>query len=323
MSVKSSKRTATRLKPSLPPDEARRLATLYLLEILDSPAQEQFDRITRMAQRLFAVPIAVISFVDADRDWFKSRLGVEATELPRELSFSSHTILERDVLVVQDAAMDLRFFNNPLVEGASGIRFYAGCPITAWNGVNIGALSIMSPTPRTLTTDERNALRDLAAAVEHEIGASALKLVDELTGLMNHRGLRLIANHIVPRASRDGEAMSMLFIDFQDLDSVNKNFGRPAGDAALVVVADVLRETLRSADIPARMRGDDFAILLPDTEDNEVAAVISRIRHELDQRSEQQQLPGGLTVRISCATLDPSAEDFSLEGLIALADAAS
>jgi diguanylate cyclase (GGDEF)-like protein len=117
--------------------------------------------------------------------------------------------------------------------------------------------------------------------------------------------------------------MSMLFIDFQDLDAVNKDFGRPAGDAALVVVADVLRETLRSADIPARMRGDDFAILLPDTEENEVASVIARIRAELDTRVERQQLPFGLSIRISRATIDPSADDFSLESLIALADAAS
>ena len=323
MATNTTRNSKTRLKPVLPPDEARRLATLYFLEILDTEPQEQFDRITRMAQRLFTVPIAIISFVDADRDWFKSCLGVDVTELPREFSFSSHTILDREVLIVEDATMDLRFFDNPLVKGASAIRFYAGCPIQAWNGVNIGTLSIMSPTPRTLTDDEMSALRDLAAAVEHEIGASELKLVDELTGLMNMRGLTLIANHIVPRASRDGEAMSMLFIDVEGLDRVNREFGRDAGDATLVMIADVLRETLRSADIPARMRGEDFAILLPDTEANEVVVVIARIRREIERRAANSPLPSGVAVRISRSTIDPSVDDFSLENLIALANTAS
>ncbi len=168
-----------------------------------------------------------------------------------------------------------------------------------------------------------SALRDLADAVEHEIGASELKLVDELTGLMNQRGLTLIANHIVPRASRDGEAMSMLFLDIKGLDQTNETYGRKAGDAALVMIADVLRETLRTADIPARMRGDDFAILLADTEENEVTVVISRIRQELEKRAKTQPMPEGMTVKISRATIDPSAEDFSLEGLIALADTGS
>jgi diguanylate cyclase (GGDEF)-like protein len=323
MLTNTSKRSKTGLGLVLPPDEARRLATLYFLEILDTPPQEQFDRIVRMAQRLFTAPIAMISFVDADRDWFKSCIGVNASELPRELSFASHAILERDPLVIQDAASDLRFFDNPLVKGEPRVRFYAGCPIKAWNGVNIGVLSIMGPAPRTLTEYELSALCDLAAAVEHEIGASELKLVDQLTGLMNQRGLSLIASHIVPRASRDGEAMSMLFIDVKGLDAVNKDFGRAAGDRILLTITDVLRETLRGADIPARMRGDDFAILLPDTETEEVSIVISRIQRELEERVSNQFAPSNFTIRISRATIDPSINDFSLEGLIALADTGS
>jgi diguanylate cyclase (GGDEF)-like protein len=117
--------------------------------------------------------------------------------------------------------------------------------------------------------------------------------------------------------------MSMLFIDVEGLDKVNANFGRAAGDATLVMIADVLRETLRSADIPARMRGEDFAILLPDTEENEVAIVIARIKRELELRAASSPLPSGVAVRISRSTIDPSADDFSLEGLIALADTGS
>jgi diguanylate cyclase (GGDEF)-like protein len=318
MSVNLSKRIKREVKPVLPPDEAKRLATLYFLEILDTAPSEQFDRIARMAQRLFTVPIAAISFIDADRDWFKSSVGADVSELPREYSFASHTILSRETFIVEDATVDLRFFDNPLVRGASDIHFYAGSPIKAWNGVNIGALSIMDTKPRCLTEHERIALCDLAAAVEHEIGAGELKLVDQLTGLMNQRGLSLIANHIVPRVSRDGQAMSMLFIDVEDLDNVNTTYGREAGDAVLMTIADVLRETLRGADVPARMRGDDFAILLPDTEQNELSVIVSRIERALERRVLDQIITPGFKVRISRATVDPSKDNFSLEGLISL-----
>src|ERR1700733_7210298 len=106
MPANSIKRPTRRVMPVLPPDEARRLATLYFLDILDSPPQEQFDRIARMAQRLFTVPMAAISFVDAERDWFKSRSGPDFLKLPRDLSCGSHTILSRETFIVEDATID-------------------------------------------------------------------------------------------------------------------------------------------------------------------------------------------------------------------------
>ena len=318
MSSSASKQAKRQLKYVLPPDEARRLATLYCLELLDTSTEEQFDRITRMAQRLFTTPIATISFVDADREWIKSGIGVDVKELPREISFASHAILSRETFIIEDTSTDLRFFDNPLVKGSSNIGFYAGAPIKAWNGVNIGALSIMDIVPRSLDEHEQSALQDLAAAVEHEIGAGELKLVDSLTGLMNQRGLALIASHILPRVSRDGLAMSMVFIDVDDLDEINEQRGREAGDGILAAIADVLRESLRGADIPARMRGDDFAILLPDTEESEVTVIISRIDDEIARRKHEGSIPATCRVRISRATIDPSSDNFSLEGLIAL-----
>lgn len=315
-------RLHTHLKPVVPPDEASRLATLYLMDVLDSPAQEHFDRIARITQHLFSVPMCVISFVDADRDWFKSNIGFGESELPRAISFASHTILGSDILVIPDTKADVRFFDNPLVRSQPAIRFYAGCPIRAWNGLNIGAISIMDFTARNLSLEDRIALRDLAVTIEHEIGSNEMRLVDDLTGLLSHRGLSLISNHIVPRASRNGETLSMLFLDIKGLDELNQKFGRPFGDSALIMVASVLRETLRSADIPARMRGDDFAILLPDTGRSEATVVISRIQRELEERQQEQTLPEGIVLRYAQATLDPSDEDFSLEHLIALADIA-
>ena len=307
----------------LPRDEEGRLASLHFLNILDSHPEESFDRITRIAQQLFTAPIAVISFIDADREWFKSSLGLELVEIPRALSFSSHAILSREILVVPDTKVDLRFFDFPLVRQPQPIRFYAGCPIQSWNGANIGALSIMDYGPRSFSESDEGALRDLVASVEHEIGFDELRLVDEVTDLLNERGLRLIASHIVPRANRNGEALSMLFLDIKELDNLNHKFGRSFGDSALTMIADVLRETLRSADVPARMRANDFAVLLPETGEREVSIVISRILRALDKRKVGQLVLSELSLRVSHATLDPSDENFGIEGLIALSGVGS
>lgn len=313
----STPRPTARLKPTLPRDEEGRLASLYFLNILDGPPEEAFDRITRIALQLFSAPVATISFVDANRDWIKSSLGFEGHEIPRAISFSSYTILSRETLVVPDTKLDLRFFDHPLVRGPNPIRFYAGCPIQAWNGANIGALGIMDVVPRSFTASDEGALRDLVASIEHEIGIGELRLVDELTDLLNERGLRLIAEQIVHRARRNGEVLSMLFLDIKGLDELNSRFGRSFGDSALTMVGDVLRETLRNSDVPARMRVNDFAVLLPDTGEPESSIVVSRIMRALEARKVDALVLSNLSLRISQATLDPSAENFSLEGLIA------
>src|ERR1700752_1549332 len=115
------------LTPALPADENTRLDTLRALNILDTSPEERFDRLTRLAKRLFGVPIALVNLVDADRQWFKSCVGLSATETPRDISFCGHAILGDDILLVPDAGVDERFHDNPLVTGDPNIRFYAGC----------------------------------------------------------------------------------------------------------------------------------------------------------------------------------------------------
>jgi len=109
--------------PELPPDETQRLRALHSLRVLDTPAEERFDQITRMAKRLFNVPIALVSLVDSNRQWFKSRQGLDALETPRDISFCGHTILDEAVFIIENAIEDQRFADNPLVCGAPNIRF--------------------------------------------------------------------------------------------------------------------------------------------------------------------------------------------------------
>ena len=157
------------IRPATPANEGERLADLRRLRILDTAAEERFDRITRLAARLLDVPIALVSLVDADRQWCKSRVGLDTTEMPRDISFCGHAILGSEIFVVPDALADERFADNPLVTNAPAIRFYAGHPLTGLAGHPIGTLCAIDTRPRQLSATDLQALKDLAAIAENEI----------------------------------------------------------------------------------------------------------------------------------------------------------
>ena len=157
------------LAPPTPPDEEDRLRDLVCLEILDTAPEERFDRITRLASRLFQVPISTVALIDRDRQWFKSRQGVAATQTPRNISFCGHAILQDDLFVVENAATDFRFADNPLVTGAPSIRFYAGVPLSAPSGSRMGTLCIIDSVPRVLSETDKATLFDLARWAEGEL----------------------------------------------------------------------------------------------------------------------------------------------------------
>jgi PAS domain S-box-containing protein len=158
------------LEPPVPEDERGRLAALHALSILDTPQEERFDRITRMAARALDVPMALVSLVDADRQWFKSCVGLDAEETPRGVSFCGHAILQDGTFVVADALEDPRFADNPLVVGEPHIRFYAGQPLRSPEGHRVGTLCVLDRRPRQLADDDLTILRDLGSWVELELG---------------------------------------------------------------------------------------------------------------------------------------------------------
>jgi CheY-like chemotaxis protein len=166
-------REACRWAPApLPIDEGRRLDALYALGILDTPPEERFDRYTRIAAGLFDVPIAMVSLIDSDRQWFKSRYGLDIAETPRDLAFCAHTILDGAVMQVTDALHDSRFADNPLVAGLPRVRFYAGAPLAAPDGSLVGSLCVVDSRPRELDQQQLVLLRDLADLVQAELAAS-------------------------------------------------------------------------------------------------------------------------------------------------------
>lgn len=158
-----------------PGDEAQRLAALRSLFVLDTPHEERFDRITRLATQIFDVPIALITLVDEDRQWFKACQGLSDTETPRDLSFCAHAILNpTEIMVVPDARLDPRFSDHPLVTGEAQLRFYAGHPLLTPEGLPLGSLCVLGREPRKLAAGDRRALQDLARIAEAELTTSEL-----------------------------------------------------------------------------------------------------------------------------------------------------
>ena len=157
------------LTPPIPPDEEERLRDLVCLEILDTVPEERFDRITRIATQLFQVPICTVALIDRDRQWFKSRQGVADAQTPRSISFCGHAILQNELFVVENAAADVRFADNPLVTGGPAIRFYAGVPLRVPTGRKVGTLCIIDSKPRVLSESDKATLLDFARWAESEL----------------------------------------------------------------------------------------------------------------------------------------------------------
>ena len=155
--------------PQEPANEIERLAALRSLGLLDTPPEQRFNRITRTAARIFKVPIALVSLVDAERQWFKSRYGLHTSETPRSVSFCGHAILQESALVVEDALSDARFADNPLVTGVPRVRFYAGQPLNGPKGIKFGTLCLIDHEPREFSAHDLLTLADMAGWVEREL----------------------------------------------------------------------------------------------------------------------------------------------------------
>lgn len=153
------------MKADIPVNENLRLADLNQYNILDTPEEEEFDHLVRLASRICHAPISLISLLDAERQWFKARVGLEEQETSRDISFCSHGILNGNIFIIPDATIDHRFSDNPLVTGDKNIRFYAGVPLTSEAGNNLGMLCVIDTVPRHLSTEQQEALMILGKQV--------------------------------------------------------------------------------------------------------------------------------------------------------------
>lgn len=309
------------LPPKKPDNERARLASLHGLGILDTSPDDCFDRITRIAKRLFGVPVALISLVDEDRQWFKSRQGLEATETPRDVSFCGHAILDFDPLIIPDAHEDDRFLDNPLVTGEPKIRFYAGCPVALPDGSRVGTLCLVDQEPRELAKDDEAMLRDLAAIVERELAALQLATIDELTRICNRRGFESVSAHVLKMCRRLGEPASLYYLDLDRFKHINDGFGHLEGDLALQEFALALTRTFRESDVLGRMGGDEFAVLVTNASHDGTELALERLNQALESRALRTARAYDISYSAGVVDFDPS-QHAGISDLLVAADQA-
>ncbi len=281
--------------PKFPANEERRLASLKAMKLLDTPIEDRFERVTRLARRSFGVPISAISLIDHDRQWFKSIQGLDATQTSREVSFCGHAINGDEVFVVQDSHDDDRFRDNPLVTGDPNIRFYAGCPVRSPDGFNIGTLCVIDREPRRFDADDIASLRDLARMVEDEFRLNLAKhsqealieeldrarlaaSVDPLTRIWNRGAITEILKRELAQCARSGVGVGLLMIDFDHFKNINDRHGHLTGDAVLREGVARMLGIVRSGDAIGRYGGEEFMAVLPECHESDVEQIAERLR---------------------------------------------
>lgn len=262
-------------KPAFPPNEARRQRALMALQILDTPIEERFERITRAASRELRMPMAAISLVDGVRQWFKSSRGIDACETGRDISFCGHAILAPGAFVVPDARRDRRFSDNPLVTGEPGIRFYAGHPVKAPDGSPVGTLCVLDRKPRRFGKRARTVLRGFAADVEQELQERGLSeaqrslaaglpadtrqaAVDSLTRVWTREAILEILEREFAAARRKKRSIGVFFTDVDQCERLNRRKGVDVGDAAVREAAVQVLQSVRPQDAVGRFGSEEF-----------------------------------------------------------------
>ncbi len=259
-------------------DDDARLAALRRLDVLDSAVEEPFEKIVTLIRTVLGVPMATVTLVDRDRQWFKARRGIDVAETPRSISLCTHTIQQREALIIEDTHGDPRFADNPLVTGAPHIRAYAGIPLRTPDGYNVGSLCAMDTKARAFTPADIAILTNCAHIVSDELELRMVAQVDFLTGALTRRAFVEQAEREIARAARYHRPSTIVMLDVDHFKSVNDTYGHAAGDQVLHQLAELATLTLRPSDVFGRLGGEEFALLLPETGGDDAVIAAERLR---------------------------------------------
>ena len=270
----------------LPTAEQSRLAALLRYGILDTPPEPQFDRLVELAVHVFGLPMALVSFVGKDRQWFKANQGVPFAETLRCESFCAIAIEQEDVTVIPDVDRHEQFRTYPLVLGEPYVRSYAGAPLITPDGQKIGTFCVLGTEPREFTEKERHLLASFSEMVMDELrlrqalqDLSAMAMTDTLTGLPNRVQFRQQLIEACRRADVTGEKVVVGLLDLDRFKLINDSFGHTTGDLLITAVARRLKEATATNDVVARMNGDEFVLLFTDVRSvADIALVTKRLQ---------------------------------------------
>lgn len=284
--------------------ERQRLAALHGLQVLDTARAQCFQRVTALASRLFELPIASISFVDAGREWCLARCGPIPDEQPRERSLAELVVAADELIAVEDATSHVVLARHPLVTGPPAMRFFAGCPVRAEGSVAVGALYVAALDVRSFRPVEAQMLRDLAGVVEDELALRFDRCFDPESGLLTRRGFEIVGSHVCARARRRGEPVSLVVVGLEH---------EHVPPIVLRELAGALGAVTRASDVAARLPLDELAVLLPDTD----AAGCELVCERLDSSLQRTGIAGGQRAwRLGTVSLDPRQVELSLPALL-------
>lgn len=275
--------------PGIPENEEARLRSLVRIDLLDTRDDERFERLTRICQKLFQVPIAVINLIDRERQWALACQGLSGREMKRDISFCAHAILQDEPLIISDARQDERFHDNPLVTGSPFIRFYAGYPVHLPDGAVAGTLCLVNSEPRHFTEDDIASMKDIASIVEDEFQVINLAMTDSLTEIPNRRGFYFSGEKRFREMQQSATAFDILYFDLDKFKPINDMWGHAEGDEVLKVFASALRQLLEPRDIVGRLGGDEFAVLLAGESDAQT--YLSQLRDSLNAYNQRSGKP--------------------------------
>jgi diguanylate cyclase (GGDEF)-like protein len=287
----------------IPHNEIQRLRDLERQGVLDHPGDEHFDRLVTLTASVLDAPIALISLVDRDRQWFLARHGLEIRETPRPMAFCAHAIAGDETLVVPDASQDSRFNTNPLVIDDPKIRFYAGTPLQSREGHNLGTLCVIDHQPRQLEPRQVTLLEELAQLVLRELELRRELTVNPLTGLANRASFLEQADPELRRARADQHPLAMLALELDQFSQVRIRWGQEASDQALHDVAACLLSQHRPQDLLGQIGDQAFALLMVDVDQTAAMERAEAIRTAISElggvfraSGHQLSVSGGLTL---------------------------
>ena len=332
--------------PKLPAltDTIASTATIKLAQLPEStffctPIEERFERLTRLARRALSVPVAAITFLNDEKQWFKSVAGWSVTELPNDHSFCPITLAAGELTVFEDTRQDTLVAGHPLVTKGPQFRFYAGLPLTDENNDLCGTFCIFDQKPRQLSQQDRSTLEDLAAIAQREIVGEHMRsihsslmtklgtarresMMDPLTRLWNRRGASVMVKGALDASRRQHSSVGIAILDLDNFKRINDTHGHQTGDEVLRKTALRLIQSIRSHDCVCRLGGDEFLLLMKDTDAEAARLTAERVRRNLVE-SPIPTRQGELSISTSVGyTVQSGDHEISVEDLIDRADKA-
>jgi diguanylate cyclase (GGDEF)-like protein len=263
-------------------DEYGRQQALDRLQVVGTAKERPFERIVDLVKTTLNVPICAVSLIDNDRQWFRASRGLSVEETPRDIAFCDHAIRTGEPFMIEDAACDHRFANNPLVLGEPFIRSYLGIPLRMPDGYMIGSLCVIDQQPRVFSSGEIEILKSFASLVTGEMELRTIASIDGLTSVLSRMAWTSKVNSEISRAERDA-ALSIVMLDLDHFKQINDSFGHGMGDLVLKRTAAEFGKVLRKHDIAGRLGGEEFAICLINASAEMALEIAERIRLRISQ----------------------------------------